>query len=202
MFPFRYSVKTRERGLRMTSVDPDFGTRGNQPDPNVIEDAFLAQGYEDFWSGPPATKKFFLADGKQYLEFRPMTWGDRNKYQSLTSTAVDINHKTRDMRLQPNTGRDNRELILMSTVDWHVVRFEPRQGKYAPVPFTKNGPGSNLDQWLNQADPNLVDAYLAAIQEANPWLKGERTSAEIREEIQRLNDELVLVERDEAAKNS
>lgn len=136
--------------------------------------------YDDYWTGPPEPVKFFFPDGKQYIEYLPMTHGMRSKYQTATNADIKLERKTGDVQMKTDLARDSKHLVDVSAVDWFILR------KGEPVKFTKGAPGSNLWQWMDQASPALVDSLLAHIRKSNPWLVADKTLEDIDHEIEEL----------------
>lgn len=156
--------------------------------------------YVDYF-GFDETHKHYLPDGKQYIEFKAMTEGQRAKYEAMTSRDIRFNRKTDDAAIRMDAASDRRALIEASVVGWNlwkVVNGEPQ-----PVAFSSGSGGSTLSQWIQGANPRLVNDLVAAIRNANDWMTEDMTSAMIREEIVRLQEMLVQAEEREARqKNS
>lgn len=137
----------------------------------------------DFFGGINRTEKwYFPGQTTQYIEFSIMNEGMRKKFQQKTSRDVKISRKDQSAAVGFDPAGDRQELLLTTIVDWYIIDTQ----KGVPVPFSNNGPGGILAQWINRADPRMIDKLELAIREANPWMQDEMDSASIREEITRL----------------
>lgn len=165
---------------------------GNEVEPVVYVDYF---GFDE-------TRKYMLPDGKQYIEFKALTEGQRARYESATSRDIRFNRRTDDAAIRMDAAADRKALIEASVVGWNMWRVV--NGQPQPVAFSNNGtPGCSLNQWLNGANPRLVNELIAMIRSANDWMVEDMTPEMIREEIVRLQEMLVQAEEREAkVKNS
>jgi hypothetical protein len=143
----------------------------------------------DYWSGPPEPVRWYFPDGKQWIAFSKMTHGQRSAYNARTSKELTLEKVTGNARVKADVAGDTNILIDVAVIDWYILRGGN------PVSFSKGSPGSNLAQWMGQADPVLVDDLEKAIRKANPWLNAELTVKDIDEQIEELNRE-----REEAVK--
>lgn len=134
----------------------------------------------DYWTGPPPALRWFFPDGQQYIEYTSFTHGQRSLYNSRVSKELTIERATGNARMKADLAGDTNILLDTAITNWYVLRAGQ------PVPFSKGSPGSNLSQFLAQADPVLVDDLEKAIRAANPWLNGEPTVEEIDKEIEQL----------------
>lgn len=171
--------------------------------PPPVED-LAYDGYVDYF-GFDDTERYFLPDGRQYIEFKPLTEGGRAKYEAATSRDIRFNRRTDDAAIKMDAGAERRALIEASVVGWSVARVRTigNEKRWEPVPFSKGSPGSTLSQWLDQTNPRLVNELVREIRRANSWMAEDMTSEMIREEIKRLEEMLQQAEEREAkAKNS
>lgn len=164
---------------------------------DVETDAFY--GYEDYF-GFDETLKYVLPDGKQYIEFKPLTEGGRVKYESQTSRDVKFNRRTDDAAIRMNPGEDRHALITESVTGWHIVQRV--NGKVQPVAFS-TGRGGTFSQWLQKANPKIVNELFEEIRKANGWMVDEMTVEAIDEELKRLQDlRAIVLEREMTGKSS
>lgn len=148
----------------------------------VVEEKVVTANY---W-GYTRTEKYMLPDGVQYIGFRPMTEGDRQKYQNLTRTTMSMNRASGDSRLTIDPSKARSALLEVSVAavkDWYMIGPDGR-----PADFTSRQYGWNA--WLMQADPLLVEGLEKAIQKANPWLQAEMDEEEIKKQIEELQERL------------
>lgn len=166
--------------------------------PEIQGDVF--DGYQDYF-GFDDTFKYYLPDGKQYIEFRVLNEGQRAKYEKKTSRDVRFNRRTDDAAIKVDAAEDRHTLITESVINWHMVKKTPKG--WQPVAFSVGSKGSTFDQWLDRANPQIVNDLHSAIMKANPWMSAEMTVEMIDEELQRLNDMRKLaVEREALEKGS
>lgn len=144
----------------------------------------------NYW-GFGRMEKFFLPDGVQYIEFRPMTEADRQHYQNNTQAVLSLNRASGDSKLPLNQARDRKALLAASVKGWYF--FGPDG---APVDFKHREFG--WDKWVAVADPQIIDALEKAIRKANPWMQSDMDKDEIRKQIDELEDLLRQKEEEEA----
>jgi glucan phosphorylase len=157
--------------------------RGQEVQGEFLEEDIYA-GYQDYF-GFDDTFKYFLPDGKQYIEFRAMNEGQRAKYEKKTSRDIRFNRRTDDAAIKVDAAEDRHALIIESVIGWHMVR-KNKAGKWEPVPFSVGTPGAEFEKWLQKANPQLVNDLYGAITRANPWMSAEMSVEMIDEEITKL----------------
>ena len=159
--------------------------------------------YEDYF-GFEETRKYLLPDGKQWIEFRIMNEGDRSLYQKNTSRDLKMDRRTEETTIKVDQAADRHALIQSSVVGWHMMSRNRATGTWEPVAFN-NSPGGSFAQWMNKADPKIIDQLFKELHLANPWLMGERTIEEIDKEIvdlQQLRDAKVKADREKEDSSS
>lgn len=147
-----------------------------------VEDFDEFSGYDDYW-GVDEQDKFFLPDGKQYFLIQIMTEGNRAKFQRQTNQDLTVN-RDGGAKIKVDQAKDRHELIKTAIVGWFIVRKDARDGKFKEVPFDNN----SILNWLDTANPALVDDVVFAIRKANPWLQSDMSVEDIDKEISNLND--------------
>lgn len=161
--------------------------------------------YVDYF-GFDDTRKYYLPDGRQYIEFKALTEGQRARYEAQTSRDIRFNRRTDDAAIRMDAAADRRALIQASVVGWHMVRNvgTKEQPRWEPVAFSNNGtPGDTLSQWLDKANPRFVNELVAEIRKANEWMTEDMSVEMIDEEIKRLQELRAQAEEREARqKNS
>lgn len=158
-------------------------------------------GYQDYYGFAGEDKRFMLPDGKQYILFRKMNEGLRQRYEFKTSRDIKLNRKTDDAAIRIDTAGDRVGIITSSVTGWHMVRRNPR-GQMEPVPFSIGSPGSTFEQWMAVQDPAIINDLHQAIINANPWMNSDLTVEMIDAEIKQLEEKRKeAIEREAAAKN-
>lgn len=172
----------------------DFSSEVNSPDPFA--------GYEDYY-GFDERKRIYLRDGKQWVEIKKLTEGDRNKFMKATRSDVTINSRSGDAKIPFDQAGERRELLLASVTAWHVVSRDKKTNNLALIPFDNNSPGGNLGKWINATDPTIVSDIEKQIRMYNPWLLSEMSVEQIDKEIADLQElRTAAVEREASEKNS
>lgn len=139
----------------------------------------------NYW-GAIKPERFYLPDGVQYIGFRPMTEGDRQKYQTKTKTTMSMNRASGDSRMSIDPSRQRTALLEVSVEqvgDWYML--DPNGN---PADFKSRQYGWNA--WLQQADPKIIADLEKVITKANPWLQAEMDEEEIQQEIENLTERL------------
>lgn len=150
------------------------------------------QTTEDYF-GFQATERYTFPDGKQWIEFEVMNEGKKAQFQRATSRDLILERQTQNARMKTDAATDRHELIKSSVTDWNMYR----QG--VAIPFT---PGA-LNDFLQLANPRIIEDIEKAIRKANPWLMAEMSSKDIRREIQNLEEmERVALEREQGEASS
>lgn len=155
-------------------------------------------GYGDYY-GFDERVKWDFPDGKQWIEFKKLTEGDRAKYLKATKSDVHLNQKSGEARFAFDQSNDRKALLLHSITDWHLVHIQGQGAnrKVTPVPFpngNSNTPGGALAQWIDRANPALLAQLEKAIRKANPWLLNEMSAEQIRKEMADLEELLKAAE--------
>lgn len=164
-------------------LDPDDVLQPSAPH----ADADFTTGFDDYW-GTDETKKVYLgSDNKQYFEIRLMTEGQRARFEKDNNQDLRVDRdQTTTIKIDP--GRSRKALIKAATKDWFVVRG----GK--PVKFND----ANLNQFIDGANPRIIDKLEKEIRDYNEWLKNDLTVEEIDKEIEVLQKEREAAVRREA----
>lgn len=136
--------------------------------------------FEDYWAAPE-NERFTFPDGKQWVEYKVMTEGDKKLYQKRTNRDITI---TRDQNTKVgiDPAEDRHILLEMSIVDWHMVTKV--NGEWQPVDFGK----LPLRTFLERGNPKVIQDLEADIRMANPWMQADMTDEEIDKEIARLEE--------------
>lgn len=142
--------------------------------------------YEDYF-GFGDTQTFTLPDGKQQIFFKVMNEGERREFQKKTNKDIRFNKASGDASIKADQAQERYELIMTSVTGWSMKRRQA-DGSFNDVPFSGTTPGSTLAQWLQVANPKIVDDLEFAIRKANPWMQADMTVEDIDKEIERLSE--------------
>lgn len=144
--------------------------------------------------GFQATERFTFPDGQQYIEFQIMNEGAKARFQKLTTKDLVV-QRGGDARMKMDPAQERHELIRQSVTGWNLYRGGN------PVPFSDRA----LKDFLELANPKLIEDLEKAIRKANPWLMAEMKSSDIEREIENLQEMLAVAkerELGEAASSS
>jgi len=155
-------------------------------------------GFENYYSFDEKDKWFF-PDGKQWIEFRKLTEGDRAKYLKATRSDVHLNQKSGEARIPFDQSNDRKELLLASISDWYIASFVTGQPQLiAFQPPSVGGKGGVVSQWIDRANPEVLGQLEKAIRKYNPWLLNEMSVEQIDKEIADLQELRLVAEKREA----
>jgi hypothetical protein len=148
--------------------------------------------FEDYWSFSQK-ERFMLPDGKQWIEFNIMNEGQKASYQKKINKDIKFNRKTSDATIRSDIADERHALIETSVTGWYMLQGgNPANQVAFSVQMLRN--------WLNVANPRIVENLEVAIRKANPWLMGDMTLDDIDEEIQRLQELRIETEKREQGK--
>lgn len=146
------------------------------------------ENFSDFFSFSE-TRKFHLPDHVSWIEFKVFNEGDKAKFQKQTGRDVRVNTRTNDATLKSDVAADRHALILTACIDWNL-----RRGG-TPVTFGDR----SVRDFLQLANPKIVEDLELEIRKANPWLLGDMTVEDIDREIENLNEMRKIAEEREAS---
>lgn len=138
------------------------------------------------------TERYTLPDGQQYIEFEAMNEGAKKRFQQKTSRDLVLERRSGDARMKVDPGTERWILITESVTGWNLTR------KGAMVPFARR----NLDEFLELADPRIIEGLEKEIRKANPWLLGEMEPEDIEKEIENLQEMLEVAKKRKAGEAS
>lgn len=140
--------------------------------------------FQDFFSGFGASEKFYLPDGKQYIEFDVMNEGQRSRYQRDTRAPIEIDRRSDKASMIPDQARDRHSLIKYSVTNWYMLTRDQKTRQIVPVPFSS----ANLKNWLEVANPKIIEDLGAAIRKANTWMLEDLSIEDIDKQIEELEE--------------
>lgn len=142
--------------------------------------------------GFASSEKFYLPDGASYIEFTKMNEGAKKNFQDKTSRDVVLERNSGNARMNMLQGTERHELIRSCVINWNLRDAD------GPVQFSTRA----LSQFLELADPAVVEGLEKAIRKANPWLLAEMSSEDIQKEIDNLTDMLKTAQARERGESS
>lgn len=146
------------------------------------------QGQADYF-GVDERHRLMLPDEVSWVEHKTMTEGDRRQYLKKTNKNVKLDKKG-DATIQVAPGEERHALLEAALVGWNLQR------EGMDVPFN----GSTLRQFMDKADPKIVDMIEKDIRKNNSWLMNEVTVESIDEEIASLEETREELLKEEAGK--
>lgn len=135
-----------------------------------------------------------LPDGVSYIEFKSLDEGGKSKFQRETQRPVNI-AKGGGASVIIDPAAQRHVLIRESVTGWNLKRGGRE------IPFNLR----NLQDFLQLADPRIVEGLEKAIRAENLWLIEDVSSEQLREEINSLEVEYeraLVRERGEASSAS
>lgn len=132
--------------------------------------------------GTDETYQVTFPDGVTYVDCKTMTEGDRQLYQSKVNKDVRVSRQSGDMHLKLSTGEERMALLTSAIIGWNVIH----DGKQ--VPFGKGSPGAELEKFIRQAPPSIIDRIEREIRKHESWLIGEATVEDLNEQIENLTE--------------
>lgn len=160
-------------------MDSDTKTRDEQ-----VEEAMIEAGVDpttpvqaDYF-GFDETHTVPLPDGVSWVQHQTLTEGARRKYMNDVNREVRLQKQSGDAILKMQTGEERYNLLKTAITGWNLIR----NGQ--PVPFNDN----NLKQFLDKADPKIIDEIHKDVQKHNAWLMQEVSVEDIDEQIKELEE--------------
>lgn len=145
--------------------------------------------FQNYW-GNQDTKRWYLPDGEQWVEFSTQNEGDKSLYQQRTNRDITFD-KIGNTKMGIDPASDRHTLVEMSVTGWFMMMPKNEDpnldlsdpDNWAEATFAK----PLLRKWLIQGDPKVIQDLEVEIRMANPWMQSEMTVEEIDKEIGRLN---------------
>lgn len=120
----------------------------------------------------------FLPDGKSWVEHRELNEGQRKKYLNSLNREAKIQRATGDTVVKLTPGDERHSLLKAALCGWNLKRGGidvPFQPKY-------------VDEFLEKANPRVIDLIEKDVRKANPWLLAEVSVEDIDKEIAELQE--------------
>lgn len=140
-----------------------------------------------------AVYTYTLPDGVSTITHKAMNEGARRRYQSRLSQDVKVERATGNAIMKMQSGDERRILLEEAICGWDLVT-----GNGQLVPFNTN----RLYDFLENADPVVIDGIERDIRKRNPWLTSEATLDDLRREMADLQERIDQKIREEEGKAS
>lgn len=145
---------------------------------SLVEEAAPLQKAPFDYFGFSSTERFTFPDGVSFVELKVLNEGERRKYQNSVNRELKIARGTGEAQLKMRPGDDRTELLKSAITGWNLHRAGQ------PVAFNS----TNLEMFLNNADPAIIDKIEKRVRMMNPWLLSDLTVEQIDEEIASLQE--------------
>jgi hypothetical protein len=126
--------------------------------------------------------RVMLPDNVSWIEHTALNEGSRRDYLNKANREVRLQRVTGDAILKMASGDERFSLLKSAITNWNLMRFNPKLTVMEPVGFSPR----NLEEFLNSADPKLIDKIEKDIREKNPWLTADATIEDIDQQIEEL----------------
>lgn len=152
----------------VAAAEADMRAQGIPTHESVQADYF---GFED-------VSRIMLPDGISYIEHSVLNEGQRRQYLNGINRDVVIQKATGDARVAMRPGDERHSLLKVAICGWNLVKAGQ------PVPFNKG----NLEKFLNDASPKIIDLIDKEVRKANAWLIEDMSVEDIDKEIETLQE--------------
>lgn len=154
--------------------------------------------YTDYF-GFSSEDRFYFPDKRQWISFAKMNEGKKREFQKATSRDLRVQRTTGDALMKMDPGSERHELIKASITGWNLMRINPkRPGEWEVAPYND----STIRNFLDGADPAIIEDLELAIRKANPWLMDDMSVEEIEREMDNLSELLKKKKEHEAGKSA
>ncbi len=142
------------------------------------------QGLYNDYFGFDETHKVKLPDGVSWIEHKALNEGGRRRYLDQQNRDVTLEKVTGNVRLRMLTGSERRALLQQAIVGWNLKKRDTRTGELSDVPFQD----TKLNEFLDKADPKVIDLIEKDVRRVNPWLGADVTIEDIDKQIDELKE--------------
>lgn len=154
-----------------------------------VEEAMAAAGQSTStpvqanYFGFSQTHKVMFPDDVTYVEIKTLNEGDRRAYLDAVNREVRLQKTSGDAIMKMATGSERKVLLEASIVGWNLLGPTGQ-----PLTFSNDGRGGTLQQFLNQADPSVIDIIEKEIRKRNAWLMADLSVEDIDKQIEELQE--------------
>lgn len=126
---------------------------------------------------------FTFPDGISQITFAVMNEGKKSKFQKITQRDLVMERSSGNARMKVDPSIERHALINESITGWNLKR-----GQGIDVPFNQR----SRDDFMQLADPKVIEELEKAIRKANPWMLADMKSEDIQQEIDNLEEMKVI----------
>jgi hypothetical protein len=181
------AIETPEEHVaRMDRLSADMAAAGVSTEETMQVDYF---GFEE-------TARVELPDNRSYVDIKALNEGGRRAYLNAVNKEVRITKGTGDAVMQMANGDERRILLRHAICGWNLVKV--RNGSLDPVPF-KEG---LLSEFLEKANPVVIDVIDKAVRKQNPWLQTDVTLEDLEKQREELDEQIEKKRAEEEGKES
>lgn len=148
----------------------------DNPNDTIIAPPFMDEPLQVDYFGFDETHKIVLPDGKSFIEHKELNEGARRKYLNSVNRDITINRASGDAKLRTAPGDERRALLEAAIIGWNLVK------NGSPIAFSRQA----LNEFLDNANPRIVDIIEKDVRQRNPWLLADLTVEDIDKEIENL----------------
>ena len=133
-----------------------------------------------------------LPDGASWVEHKALNEGSKRQYLNSVNREVKFDRSSQNASINTAPGDERFTLLKAAICNWNLMR------NGAVVTFND----SNLREFLDKANPKIVDVIEQDIRIKNPWLLNEMSVEDIDREIaslQKMREARVKEEEGKAA---
>jgi len=150
-------------------------------------------GQQQDYFGFQQLEQYYLPDGVSYFELQAMNEGQKSKFQKVTQRDMILEKGSGNARFRIDPAVERHELIIASVTGWNLKRGGDS------MMFSDR----NLKEFLQVANPKIVEGLELAIRKLNPWLLADATVEEIDKQIEELQElRIIAVEREAGEERS
>ncbi|HEY6021682.1 MAG TPA: hypothetical protein VIY48_17990 [Candidatus Paceibacterota bacterium] len=159
----------------------------------TVPSSFQESRTQHDYFGFRETKRVMMPDGMTWVEISAMNEGQKSAFQKSTSRDMILEKGSGNARFKVDPASERHALLKACIVDWNFMR----NGTLQPYG------DAALRDFLQLADPKIVELIEREIRKLNPWMMQEMTVEEIDSQIAELEEmRRTAVEREAGEGNS
>lgn len=142
--------------------------------------------YESYW-GTDEVHRFWLPDGKQYFDIKPLDEGGKARFQKTTNKGIRMNQRSNEAHLDVDPAEERHQLIRSSVVSWNIMQPAP-DGTFSqfPCPDGDAQRTRQIDVMLTKFNPKIIQDLEFFIRTKNPWMQADQKLEDLLEQREEL----------------